>query len=330
VLKEDACYRAMLARDYRFDGKFFVGVKTTGIYCRPICPARPRRENVEFFPSAHLAERKGYRPCLRCRPEAAPLSPAWVGKSAVVQRALRALAETEDAGFREEAFAARFGVTARHLRRLFEEEVGKSPKRILVDRRLDFARKLIVETALPMAHIASASGFASLRRFNDAVRARFDRAPTALRKPPARKDPAAAADDDEGVILTLPFRPPLPWEAGLAYYRKHAIEGLERFGPDSYERVVHWGGRPGLVRVSLHAHPASLRLQVIGCDLGCLGKAVRAVRRMFDLDADPLLVANAFAASPPSRDCAGSCPGSAAPGAGMPGRWRSAPSWVSW
>jgi AraC family transcriptional regulator of adaptative response / DNA-3-methyladenine glycosylase II len=310
VLKEDACYRAMLARDYRFDGKFFVGVKTTGIYCRPICPARPRRENVEFFPSAHLAESKGYRPCLRCRPEAAPLSPAWVGKSAVVQRALRALAETEDAGFREEVFAARFGVTARHLRRLFEEEVGKSPKRILVDRRLDFARKLIVETALPMARIAAASGFASLRRFNDAVRARFDRAPTALRKPSARKDPAAI---DEGVVLDLPFRPPLPWEASLAYYRKHAIEGLERFGTDSYERLVHWGGRPGLVRVSPHAHPASLRLQVIGCDLGCLGKAVRAVRRMFDLDADPLLVANAFAASPPLERLRRKLPGLRSP-----------------
>jgi AraC family transcriptional regulator of adaptative response / DNA-3-methyladenine glycosylase II len=296
VLQDDICYRAMLARDYRFDGKFFVGVKTTGIYCRPICPARPRRENVEFFPSAHLAERKGYRPCLRCRPEAAPLSPAWVGKSAVVQRALRALAETEDAGFREEAFAARFGVTARHLRRLFQEEVGKSPKRILVERRLDFARKLIVETALPMARIAAASGFASLRRFNDAVRARFDRTPTALRKPSSRGEPAAAGD---GVLLSLPFRPPLPWEASLAYYRKHAIEGLETIGPDSYERVVHWDGRPGLVRVSRSTHPASLRLQVIGCGLGCLGKAVRAVRRMFDLDADPLVVANAFACSPP-------------------------------
>src|SRR3954468_2017414 len=150
----------MLARYPRFDGKFFVGVKTTGVYCRPICPARPKPANVEFFPNASAAERAGYRPCLRCRPEAAPDSAAWNGASALVQRALRALAEPGHENVGEEAFAARFGLGARQLRRVFLAEVGKTPARIAAERRLDFARKLIAETALPMARIAGSAGFA--------------------------------------------------------------------------------------------------------------------------------------------------------------------------
>src|SRR5436190_735214 len=141
-MNQDVFYQAMLARDCRFDGKFFIGVKTTGIYCRPICPAKPRRENVEFFPSATAAEKSGYRPCLRCRPESAPLSPAWQGKSAVVQRALRVIATKGYFEATEDSFANQFGVTARHLRRLFIEEVGLTPKQIAFNNRLNFARKL--------------------------------------------------------------------------------------------------------------------------------------------------------------------------------------------
>src|SRR5690242_11784790 len=154
----DVYYQAMLARDYRFDGKFFVGVKTTGIYCRPICPARPKRQNVEFFPTANGAEKAGYRPCLRCRPESAPLSPAWYGKSAVVQRALKTIATHELYDCDENEFAARFGVTARHLRRLFKSEIGHTPTQVLHNNRLNFARKLIVETSLPMTAIAMTAG----------------------------------------------------------------------------------------------------------------------------------------------------------------------------
>lgn len=294
--KDDAYYRAMLARDHRFDGKFFVGVKTTGIYCRPICPARPRRENVEFFATARLAEREGYRPCLRCRPEAAPGSPAWAGKSAVVQRALKAIADQEPAGLGEEAFAARFGVGARHLRRLFEAEIGESPTRLMLEGRLDFARKLIVETAVPMAEIARTAGFASLRRFNAAIKDRFRRPPTALRRPARRAE--------EGLALSLAYRPPFDWEWAIGYYRSHAIAGLESF-PDraggAYERVFRFGGAVGLARVTPHPDPARLRLQVFGGDTASLGRLARTVRRMFDLDSDPLLVANAFAADPHLR-----------------------------
>jgi AraC family transcriptional regulator of adaptative response / DNA-3-methyladenine glycosylase II len=182
----NAFYRAMLARDPRFDGKFFYAVKTTGIYCRPVCPARPKRENVEFFATAERAEKAGYRACRRCRPDSAPFSPAWRGKSAVVQRALRSIAagrwvahglETD-----EERFAEQFGVSARHLRRLFKEEVGRTPKQLLDDQRLESARKLVTGSLRPMTEIAEAAGFKSVRRFNDAFRKRFGHSPTRLRE----------------------------------------------------------------------------------------------------------------------------------------------------
>src|SRR6218665_2437630 len=194
--REDVYYEAMKARDHRFDGKFFVGVKTTGVYCRPICPAKPKRENVEFFPNQLEAEKAGYRPCLRCRPEAAPRSPAWIGKSAVVRRAARSLQEAHE--LNEDQFAARFGLTARHLRRLFNEEVGKTPKQLFFENRLNLARSLITETSMPLAEVAFASGFGSVRRFNDAFLERFKRSPGGIRRFPI----------GGGLTVSLPFRPP--------------------------------------------------------------------------------------------------------------------------
>lgn len=173
ITKEDTYYQAMLARDHRFDGKFFIGVKTTGIYCRPICPAKPKRENVLFFNNHLEAERAGFRPCMRCRPESAPMSPAWIGTSAIVRRAIRLLQNPEAAEYNEHKFAEYFGVSSRHLRRLFIEEIGKTPKQIVDENKLSLARKLIQETALPVTEIAFASGFKSIRRFNDAFIKRF-------------------------------------------------------------------------------------------------------------------------------------------------------------
>src|SRR5215471_15383755 len=196
-------YEALLARDYRFDGKFFVAVKTTGVYCRPICPARPKRENVEFFPDAALAEAAGYRPCLRCRPECAPLSPAWWGKKAVIQRALKLIANNAlHHHINEEEFAERLGMSARHLRRLFQEEIGRTPKQISDANRLNFARKLIVETPMSIMTVARTAGFASLRRFNDAFKKRFERAPRQLRRV------RATTKTTDGIELKLAFRPP--------------------------------------------------------------------------------------------------------------------------
>lgn len=179
---DDVYFKAMETRDSRFDGKFFIGVKTTGIYCRPICPAKPKRQNVEFFETAMRAEAAGYRPCLRCRPESAPMSAAWVGKTAIVKRAVRVLQLQDVTEFDEDDFAARFGVSARHLRRLFVEVLGKTAKQLVFDERLHKARVLIVKTEIKMADIAFAAGFTSVRRFNDAFRRRYKKAPTQMRR----------------------------------------------------------------------------------------------------------------------------------------------------
>ncbi len=230
-------YEALLARDYRFDGKFFVAVKTTGVYCRPICPARPKRENVVFFPDAASAEAAGYRPCLRCRPECAPLSPAWWGKRAVVQRALKLIANNELNHNNEEEFAQRLGVSARHLRRLFKEEIGRTPKQISDANRLNFARRLLVETPVPIMTVARSAGFASLRRFNDAFKKRFERAPSQLRR--TRSKIATT----QGIELKLSFRPPYDWQSLIRFYQSHPIPGVERVLENAFERVFCIDGK---------------------------------------------------------------------------------------
>lgn len=290
--KDDVYYEAMLARDYRFDGKFFVGVKTTGVYCRPICPARPRRQNVEFFPHAAAAERAGYRPCLRCRPESAPQSPAWFGTSAVVQRALRLIAGNELLRADEDAFAGQLGVTARHLRRLFEAEIGQTPKQVSDNNRLNFARKLVVETGLPMTGIALTAGFTSLRRFNDAFKKRFRRNPSEMR----RRNPKPMPDG--GIELTLAYRPPFDWPSLIGFFQAHRIPGVETVTPESYERVFRLGESVGYVRVVPDPAGSQLRLRVVTDDPTILFEVARRVRRMFDLDSDPVLVANALAGVP--------------------------------
>lgn len=285
-MKHDIFYKAMLARDYRFDGKFFIGVKTTGIYCRPICPAKPKRKNVEFFLTSAAAEKSGYRPCLRCRPESAPLSPAWYGKSAIVQRALRTISNEGFFDLNEDRFAAQFGVTARHLRRLFVEEIGQTPKKIAFDNRLNFARKLIVETQLPITSIAMTAGFRSLRRFNDAFKKRFHRAPRLLRKKNERHD--------SGISLELSYRPPLDWQSLLAFYRSHQIVGVENITESTDERVFKIGKSVGFVEVSPVSGKPKLRAKIFTEDPSILFSLTQRIRQMFDLDSDPLLIANVF------------------------------------
>ncbi|MGH8270521.1 MAG: bifunctional transcriptional activator/DNA repair enzyme AdaA, partial [Steroidobacteraceae bacterium] len=197
--------RARLSRDPRFDGKFFIAVTSTGIYCRPICPASPspKRDNVRYYSSAAAAAEAGFRPCLRCRPEAAPGTPAWLGTSAVVSRALRLINE---GGLDESTvteFAARVGIGARHLDRLFLQHVGASPLAVAQTRRLHFAKRLIDESGLPMTQIALAAGFGSLRRFNDAFQKAYQRAPRELRK--ERREAPARSPGDE-VALALSYR----------------------------------------------------------------------------------------------------------------------------
>ena len=285
----DAYYRAILTRDAKFDGKFFTGVKTTGVYCRPICPARPKRENVEFFSSALLAERAGYRPCLRCRPESAPDSPLWHGSSSVVRRAVRVLLGDENLSeLNEDEFAIRFGVSARHLRRLFKHELGKTPMQIMRDNRLNLARKLIVETDLSFFDIAFSAGFDSVRRFNDAIRRRFSKTPTEMRK---RKQ----IRSDSGVIeFSAAYRPPLDWQGCLDYYRKHQIGDLEQFNEGSYQRAFIFENETAVVTVRNNEEKNRLQIALQTTNVNAVSFVLSRVKEMFDLALDPVYVANAF------------------------------------
>jgi AraC family transcriptional regulator of adaptative response / DNA-3-methyladenine glycosylase II len=286
-------YQALLARDHRFDGRFIVAVKTTGVYCRPICPARPKPENVEFFRDAVSAERAGYRPCLRCRPECAPLSPAWLGKRAVVQRALKLIARNEFHRSNAQEFAARLGVSARHLRRLFEEQIGQTPKQISDNNRLNFARKLIVETSTPLTTIARSAGFRSLRRFNHAFQERFRRPPSQLRRSPVGRD------GSDGIHVKLSYRPPYDWQSIFGFYQTHPIPGVETATERSFERVFRNGNTIGFFRVQPRPGVPKLDLRIIADNPDVLFDVVSRVRTMFDIDLDPVLIARRFARVPP-------------------------------
>ena len=289
--RDDTYFKALQTRDPRFDGKFFVGVKTTGIYCRPVCPAKPKRENVEFFANAQAAEKEGYRPCLRCRPESAPRSPAWIGKSATVQRAVKRLDTLQS--FNEDEFATRFGVSARHLRRLFIDEIGKTPKQIYFDSRLNLARKLIAETALSLTEIAFAAGFKSVRRFNDAFKDRFKRSPSEIRRTKPK---------GEGLRLRLAYRPPFDYSALIGTYKWHQIANLEWFEGDTYHRVISFGAHTekhvGQISVTNKPKDNELELVIDYADSKMLPLIIGKVRAMFDLDSDPIIVANALETDP--------------------------------
>lgn len=299
--KDDVYFEAMKTRDPRFDGKFFVGVKTTGIYCRPICPAKPKRENVEFFHSHLEAEKAGYRPCLRCRPESAPRSPAWVGKSAIVQRAIKVLHTQEALEFDENEFAARFGVTARHLRRLFIEEIGKTPKQLSFENRLNLARQLITETALPISEAAFAAGFSSIRRFNDAFKDRFKKSPREIRRD---KVPA-----NQGLRISLPYRPPFDFEGLLKSYENHRVGTLERFEAGKMHRVVSVNGKVGRVTIQNDPENSSLLVEIDFPDTSAIHGIASRVRHLFDLDSDPVIVANALEGDAKAKKLLRSYPG---------------------
>jgi AraC family transcriptional regulator of adaptative response / DNA-3-methyladenine glycosylase II len=291
--RDEVYYQAMLARDPRFDGKFYVGVKTTGIYCRPICPAKPKRQNVVFFASHLEAERAGFRPCLRCRPESAPRSPAWMGKSAVVQRALKTLQLPDVFEFNEDDFANRFGITARHLRRLFKDEIGKTPKQLAIENRLNLARQLICETGVPMSEIAFASGFRSLRRFNDAFKDRFKKSPRLIRR---HKRHAGDA-----LTLFLPYRPPFDFASLMRVYESHRVGELEWFADNRMHRLVCFKDKMGSVTIANDDQRSRLVLAIDFPDISAVQSIVSRVRVLFDLDSDPVLIANSLETAPEIR-----------------------------
>ena len=273
-LNKATLYKAMLARDKRFDGRFYIGVRTTGIYCRPVCPARPKQKNVDFYRSAAEAEAKGFRPCLRCRPDLSPSSPSFSGTAAVVGRALRLIGEGQ--GDSLEKLAERLGLTSRHLRRLFEEHVGASPVEVSSSKRLHHARLLLSQTRLPITEVAFASGFRSLRRFNDSFKARYKKPPSAFRKEGA----AGAA----GLTLELPVLEPFEWDYLYRFLRANRIEGIERFENGAYERLIP-GKVPGLLRVARAKGHLLVTLENI--EPSAIRGVLSRVRQLFDLDHNP-------------------------------------------
>jgi AraC family transcriptional regulator of adaptative response / DNA-3-methyladenine glycosylase II len=311
-LDRDACYRALTARDPRFDGRFFACVTSTGIYCRPICPARtPKLENCIFMPSAAAAHAAGFRPCLRCRPEIAPGLAGWRGTANTVSRALALIAEgaldaNSGEGGSVEALADRLGVGARHLRRLFDEHLGAAPVAVAQAHRILFAKMLISETQLPLGEIALASGFGSIRRFNTVMRRTYDRSPRELRRAKA-KDPAESA----AITLRLPFRPPYHWPAMVGFLAPRAIPGVESVEAERYRRTIAVGAAMGTVEIAPVSGKPYLSATIHLPAVAALGTVVGRLRRLFDLDADPAaieghlagdaLLARAIAARPGLR-----------------------------
>lgn len=299
-LEPHVCERARLARDARFDGLFFIAVTSTGIYCRPVCPApSPKARNVRYYESAAAASAAGFRPCLRCRPEAAPGSPLHRAKSELVAGALRLIEQGALDEGSLPALAARVGVGERHLRRVFADELGASPLDVAATRRLLFAKKLLGETALPMTAIAQASGYASLRRFNAAFVSAYGKPPRALRRTPAPARRRSAQDDPAfavagGIELRLPYRAPYDFAHLLEFYSRRTIPGVEIADAHGYRRSFVAEGEPGWFSVAPIHGEAALALRVHHARSAALGALVARVRRMFDVDADPRELSDAF------------------------------------
>ncbi len=297
MLDAKICERARLARDSRFDGVFYTAVNSTGIYCRPICPAPPPKpENVAYFPTAAAAAAAGFRPCLRCRPEAAPGTPAWNGASATVARAMALIRKgvLNESGV--EDLALKLGVGGRHLRRLFKQHLGASPVAVATTHRVLFAKKLIHETDMPLTEIGLASGFGSIRRFNAAFRKIYGKSPSDLRK---RKTPAQEASRAAfQCVLTLPYSPPYDWPGMLSFFRHRVIPGVERVADGAYHRTVRLTRTRGWISVDHAAAENALRLTVRINDSRDLMALVERVRRIFDLDAGMTGIARVFRSDP--------------------------------
>ena len=314
-LEPRLCYEALRTRDERFDGRVFVGVTSTGIYCRPICPARPPKfEHCRFFPSAAAAQEAGFRPCLRCRPETAPQLGSWHGTSNTVSRGLALIDEgvldRDDACV--DLLAERLGVGERQLRRLFARHLGASPIAVAQTRRALFAKQLIHDTRLPMAEIALAAGFGSVRRFNETFRGLFGRPPASLRRRATASDASLAGP---GVALRLRYRPPYDWAAMLGHLRDRAIEGIERVDGSRYLRTAAHHGELGVVEIAHDPKRRCLVATIRFPSVRALPAVVMRVRRAFDLSADVAAIGAHLARDPWLAPLVSARPGLRTPGA---------------
>lgn len=289
LLDSDQCYRALVAHDARFDGRFFVGVGTTGVYCRPVCTARtPLRRNCSFFPSAAAAEARGFRPCLRCRPE---LAPGYAAVDANRRLAHAAARQIEDGRLQDTSLAglaSTLAVTDRHLRRVFQQEFGVAPVEYAQTHRLLLAKRLLTDTDLPVLEVAMASGFASLRRFNDLFRKRYRMTPGELRRSRAARAPADRLDFD------LAYRPPYDWAAMLAFLGKRAIAGVESVDAKHYRRTLRAGKSVGWIQVAPSPRRAALRVTTSTCLAHAMPNVLARAKHLFDLACRPDEIAAAL------------------------------------
>ncbi len=302
-LDDDACFRALVARDRRFDGWFFVGVTSTRIYCRPSCPSvMPKRQNARFFPTAAGAQRAGFRACKRCRPDGVPGSPEWNRRGDAVGRAMRLIADGVVDREGVNALAGRLGFSSRHLQRVLVSELGAGPLELARAKRCESARILLETTAMRLGEVAFAAGFGSIRQFNDTIRQVYGEVPSALR----RRSGALAASGAGGrraasaaVTLRLPYRAPLGSEALFGFLAARAVPGVEEGGPGWYRRALDLPHGPGVVTVrTLPAGEAALHCRLELEDSRDLGTAVQRTRRLFDLDCDPGSVAEVLRTCP--------------------------------
>ena len=314
-----ALYSALTARDPRFDGVFFVGVTSTGIYCRPICPARtPKPEHCRFFPTAAAAEQASFRPCLRCRPELAPGNAPIDGAPRIAVRIMdRLVEETPEGTPSLTHLAEEFGLSERQLRRIVQRELGASPSGLVRTHRLLLAKQLLTETDLPVIEVAYASGFRSLRRFNDAFRTYYAMPPTRLRRR-AREAPGdggAPMSASETFTLRLAYRPPYDWDGTLAFLGARAMAGVEAVAQGAYLRTVRLNGHPGWIRVRHAAETDALEVDVARGLTTVLPALLRRLRRLFDLTARPDVIAAHLGSDPVLAEAVRANPGLRLPGA---------------
>ncbi len=295
TLDSHTCYRALKARDARFDGRFFVAVSSTRIYCRPVCTVKPpKRENCRFYPSAAAAEAEGYRPCLRCRPELAPGNASVDAISRLAQAAASLMEDRtlDEAGL--DSVAAQLGITDRHLRRAFGAEFGVSPVQFAQTQRLLLAKRLLTDTTLPLTEVAFASGFGSVRRFNALFKQRYRLQPGQLRRH------AAAPSAADVLKFELSFRPPYDWPAVSAFLGARTVAGVESVEGGCYRRTVRMdaGGKEhlGWIEVSISPKKPALRVAVSASLAKVLPPVLSRVKALMDLACHPAEVAHALGA----------------------------------
>ncbi|MFS0911669.1 DNA-3-methyladenine glycosylase 2 family protein [Microbacterium sp. 179-I 3D2 NHS] len=311
----DERYRAINARDTRFDGQFVTAVRSTGIYCRPSCPARtPKPENVTFYPTSAAAHEAGYRACKRCLPEAAPGSPAWNLRGDTAARAMRLISSGVVEREGVPGLAARLGYSSRHLTRLLGAELGAGPLALARAHRAHTARMLLVGTDLPVADVAFSAGFASIRQCNDTIREVFGLAPGELR---ARRRGGIIEAAPGTIELVLPYRGPFDAAGVFAWMAARALPGVEEATEASFSRHLRMAGGPAWFEVR-HDPGGRLRLRARVAQLGDLAPLVATVRRIFDLDADPIAVDEALAAHPELAPLVARTPGIRVPGSADP------------